>query len=56
MNSGPAVEGLKALYFDSHPDDPLILNRTELVNKRYPFSHLRDPKVERQFNIELLTL
>ncbi len=52
----PAVETLKSRYFDSHPDDPLILHRKELVNKRYPFHHLRDPAVEKAFNDELLAL
>ena len=52
----PAIETLKSRYFDSHPDDPLILHRKELVNKRYPFYHLRDPAVENAFNDELLDL
>jgi len=52
----PAVEALKLRYFDSHPDDPLILHRKELVNKRYPFHSLRDPDVERRFNRDLLEL
>jgi hypothetical protein len=52
----PAVESLKARYFDSHPDDPPILHRKELVNRRYPFSQLRDPLVEQRFNDELLAL
>jgi hypothetical protein len=52
----PAVEGLKTHYFSSHPDDPLILHRKELVNKRYPFHALREPEIERQFNIDLLAL
>lgn len=52
----PALEALKTRYFDSHPDDPLIFHRKELVNRRYPFHQLRDPAVERQFNIDLLAL
>ncbi|MFZ0549103.1 MAG: DUF3800 domain-containing protein [Candidatus Promineifilaceae bacterium] len=52
----PAIESLKERYFGSHPDDPLILHRKELINKRYPFKQLRDPEIERRFNEELLTL
>jgi len=52
----PAVEALKSRYFDSHPDDPLILHRKELVNKRYPFQNLRDAATEAAFNDELLSL
>jgi len=52
----PAIEALKTRYFDSHPDDPLILHRKELVNKRYPFNRLRDPHVEQDFNRDLLGL
>ncbi len=52
----PAVERLKAGYFGSHPDDPLILHRKELVNKRFPFHRLQDPEVEKHFNDDLLTL
>ena len=29
----PAIEALKRDYFDSHPDEPIILHRKELVNK-----------------------
>ena len=52
----PAIESLKSRYFNSHPDEPLILHRKELVNKRYPFHNLRNPLVEAAFNKELLHL
>ena len=52
----PAIEELKARYFASHPDDPVILHRKELVNKKPPFAELNDPAIERQFNHDLLTL
>lgn len=52
----PAVEALKTRYFSSHPDEPLILHRKELVNRRYPFHQLRHPVVEQQFNDDLLAL
>lgn len=52
----PAVEQLKSRYFNSHPDDPVIFHRKELVNRRYPFSALQDPAVEAAFNSDLLQL
>lgn len=52
----PAIESLKVRYFGSHPDDPVILHRKEMLNKKYPFDSLRDPSIEAAFNIELLEL
>lgn len=52
----PALEDLKARYFHSHPDDPIIFHRKELVNRREPFEALRDPQVEMSFNGELIEL
>lgn len=52
----PAVENLKKRFFDSHPDEPLVLHRKELLNRRYPFAALRDPKIEAKFNTQLLKL
>jgi hypothetical protein len=52
----PEMERLKERYFDSHPDDPLVLHRKELVNKRPPFAALRDPTIEVAFNCDLLQL
>ncbi len=51
----PDIENLKVKYFISHPDDPIILHRKELVNAKYPFKALKDEKVKRQFDKELLT-
>src|SRR5665648_547747 len=42
--------------FGSHPDDPVILHRKELVNRREPFVSLRDPAVNAAFDGELLGL
>ena len=50
----PEMESLKSRYFGSHPDDPIILHRKELVNKRPPFQALRDIRVEYAFNQDLL--
>ena len=52
----PRIEDLKRRYFGSHPDDPVILHRKELVNKKPPFECLRDPAIEHSFNTELLAL
>lgn len=52
----PAVEALKRKYFDSHPDEPVILHRRELANRKPPFEALRDPAVEKSFNADLLRL
>ena len=52
----PQMEGLKSAFFGSHPDDPVILHRKELVNRRGPFVSLRDPAVNAAFDGELLGL
>ena len=51
-----ALESLKKTYFGSHPDDPIILHRKELVNKKPPFEALRDPVIEQAFNQDVLGL
>lgn len=48
------LENLKAKFFNSHPDEPIILHRKELVNKRYPFNSLNNPKTEKKFNQYLI--
>jgi len=48
------MESLKSKYFDSHPDDPIILHRKEIVNAKYPFEVLRDKDIRTQFDAELL--
>jgi hypothetical protein len=52
----PEMESLKRKYFGSHPDDPIILHRKELVNKQPPFEVLLDAKICEQFDKELLNL
>jgi len=47
---------LKRQYFGSHPDDPIVLHRKELVNKRAPFQALNDYTVEDRFNEALFRL
>lgn len=50
----PQVEEFKRKYFGSHPDDPIILHRKELLHKKPPFSVLQAPRIEKEFNTELL--
>lgn len=52
----PELEALKRRYFKAHVDEPLILHRKELVNRKYPFQVLRDSRVEEAFNADLLSL
>ena len=52
----PEMEALKSAYFGSHPDDPVILHRKELLNCRGPFVSLRDAAVRAAFDRELLDL
>lgn len=40
--------------FNSHPDEPIILHRKELVHKKYPFSLLKDEKNAYEFDKILL--
>jgi hypothetical protein len=52
----PRVENLKRRYFGSHPDEPVVLHRKELVNAAPPFHALRNPEVRARFDQELLTM
>lgn len=50
------IERLKIDFFGSHPDEPIILHRKELINRRPPFSALIDPDNENLFNSRLVKL
>jgi hypothetical protein len=52
----PQMEALKAKFFRSHPDDPVIFHRKEMLNARPPFAALKDGELRRQFDEELLGL
>ncbi len=52
----PAIEDLKRRHFGSHPDDPVVLHRNELVRARYPFRALRDQAVRGAFDSDVLGL
>lgn len=48
------LEDLKIRYFGSHPDDPIILHRKELMNAKPPFQALKDQTVREHFDKHLL--
>lgn len=52
----PQMEALKARFFGSHPDDPVVLHRKEMVNAKPPFEALKDPDVRQRFDDELIAL
>lgn len=52
----PSVDDLKEKYFDPHPDEPIILHRKELVNKKFPFHKLKDEEINNEFNKDFLNL
>jgi len=51
----PELEDLKRRFFGSHPDDPIVLHRKELVNKKPPFAALNEAAIEASFNTEFLS-
>ena len=46
----PDLDKIKTEFFDPHPDEPIILHRKEILNKRHPFENLRNAEVESKFN------
>jgi len=50
----PELEALKQAHFPHSPDDPVVLHRKELVNRRGSFGKLRDQTNEQRFNEDLL--
>ena len=52
----PQMESLKARYFGSHPDEPVILHRKEIMNARAPFDSLREPLRRAEFDKQILDL
>jgi Protein of unknown function (DUF3800) len=50
----PQLDTLKTRLFGHTPDMPVVLHRRELVRKEGPFSVLRDPGVESDFNQSIL--
>jgi hypothetical protein len=52
----PEIERLKQVHFGSHPDDPVVFHRREMVNRDPPFHALKDPTVNAAFDADLLAL
>lgn len=52
----PELEALKRAYFGSHPDDPIIFHRKEMVNALPPFAALADTAIRDRFDSEMLAL
>lgn len=52
----PAVEDIKRRYFNSHPDEPVILHRKDIVQRRPPFESLRNDQIRSDFDSELLRM
>jgi hypothetical protein len=50
----PEIEVLKAKHFGSHPDEPVILHRKELINAKFPFQALKEATIREAFDKELL--
>lgn len=48
------MEAIKQRFFGSHPDEPLVLHRKELLNRQPPFSALRDAAVRAEFDAAIL--
>jgi len=45
----PELEAIKRKFFQKDPDVPVVLHRTNLLNKNWPFDSLRDPEIEKEF-------
>lgn len=51
----PQMEALKNRYFGTHPDEPIVFHRKEMVNRTSPFDGLRNSAVREKFDQELLS-
>jgi hypothetical protein len=51
----PRMEAIKGKFFGSHPDEPIVFHRKDMVDRKRPFLTLRNPKIQTAFNGELLS-
>lgn len=51
-----ALEQLKQAHFPHSPDEPLVLHRKDLINRRGVYGRLRDPLAGERFDSDLLAL
>lgn len=52
----PELEQLKRSFFSSHPDEPVVLHRKDMVNQKHPFGCLGEEEIRNSFNKKLLSL
>jgi hypothetical protein len=50
------LERLKSQFLSSHPDDPVVLHRKDMVNQRGAFRCLKDEQVRESFDSTLLAM
>ena len=50
------LENLKENFFQTDPDNPVILHRKEILYKKGPFHVLKDSNIEKDFNSNILSL
>lgn len=51
-----ALESFKERHFHPHPDNPVILHREDIINKRKVFKTLQDEKKRAGFDADLLNI
>jgi hypothetical protein len=56
LNFHASMEAFKRRNLLGHPDEPAILHREDILNKRRYFGKLCDPEIQKRFNDELLEL
>lgn len=52
----PQMEELKCRHFPHHPDEPIILHRSEILKAQNSFRVLKDPERRLKFDEDLMTL
>jgi hypothetical protein len=50
----PALENLKQKHFPHNPDEPIILHRNDIINRKRAFWRLRDTNNHEAFNRDIL--
>jgi len=50
----PEIERFKQKHFPHNPDEPVVLHRADIINRRGPFWRLRDMAREQAFNEDFL--
>jgi hypothetical protein len=52
----PRLEEIKRVHLDSHPDDPVVLHRKDIIAGKGPFGVLKDPERRAAFDADILKL